>query len=64
MNLKLIGSPPTSLIAARGKSGKSVAMGLIMLTFMWYRNIQIIWSILFVFVMKGFDALEYQEHAD
>ncbi|EDS32039.1 polycomb protein l(1) [Culex quinquefasciatus] len=40
--------PPTSLTAGRGR-GKSAAMGL---------------AISAAFVMKGFDALEYQEHTD
>lgn len=63
--------PPTSLTAARGR-GKSAAMGLSVAAAVsfGYNNIYVTSPhpdnlvTLFEFVLKGFDALEYQEHAD
>lgn len=63
--------PPTSLTAARGR-GKSAAMGLSISAAVAFGYVNIYVTsphpenliTLFEFVMKGFDALEYQEHAD
>ncbi|KAL9704994.1 hypothetical protein quinque_008512 [Culex quinquefasciatus] len=63
--------PPTSLTAGRGR-GKSAAMGLAISAAVAFNYVNIYITspspenlvTLFEFVMKGFDALEYQEHTD
>uniref|UniRef100_A0A1Q3EX46 RNA cytidine acetyltransferase n=1 Tax=Culex tarsalis TaxID=7177 RepID=A0A1Q3EX46_CULTA len=63
--------PPTSLTAGRGR-GKSAAMGLAISAAVAFGYVNIYITspspenlvTLFEFVMKGFDALEYQEHTD
>ncbi|XP_075148996.1 RNA cytidine acetyltransferase l(1)G0020 [Haematobia irritans] len=63
--------PPTSLTAARGR-GKSAAMGLSIAAAVAFGYVNIYVTsphpenliTLFEFVLKGFDALEYQEHTD
>jgi N-acetyltransferase 10 len=63
--------PPTSLTAARGR-GKSAAMGLAIAAGVSFGYVNIYVTspspenliTLFEFVLKGFDALEYQEHLD
>ncbi|KAL1397317.1 hypothetical protein pipiens_009865 [Culex pipiens pipiens] len=63
--------PPTSLTAGRGR-GKSAAMGLASSAAVAFNYVNIYITspspenlvTLFEFVMKGFDALEYQEHTD
>lgn len=67
----LICRPPTSLTAARGR-GKSAAMGLSIAAAAAFGYVNIYVTsphpenliTLFEFVLKGFDSLEYQEHAD
>lgn len=63
--------PPTSLTAARGR-GKSAAMGLAVAGAVSFGYVNIYVTspspenliTFFEFIMKGFDALEYQEHLD
>ncbi|KAH8304725.1 hypothetical protein KR044_007263, partial [Drosophila immigrans] len=63
--------PPMSLTAARGR-GKSAALGLSMAAAVAFGYVNVYVTsphpenliTLFEFVLKGFDALEYQEHAD
>lgn len=63
--------PPTSLTAGRGR-GKSAAMGLSMAAAIAFNYVNVYVTsphpenliTLFEFVLKGFDALEYQEHTD
>lgn len=63
--------PPMSLTAARGR-GKSAAMGLAIAAAVSFGYVNVYVTsphpenliTLFEFVLKGFDALEYQEHAD
>ncbi|XP_036318719.1 RNA cytidine acetyltransferase [Rhagoletis pomonella] len=63
--------PPTTLTAARGR-GKSAAMGLSIAAAVAFGYVNVYVTsphpenliTLFEFVLKGFDALEYQEHAD
>ncbi|TDG40653.1 hypothetical protein AWZ03_012925 [Drosophila navojoa] len=63
--------PPMSLTAARGR-GKSAAMGLAIAAAISFGYVNVYVTsphpenliTLFEFVLKGFDALEYQEHAD
>lgn len=63
--------PPISLTAARGR-GKSAAMGLSIAAAVAFNYVNVYVTsphpenliTLFEFVLKGFDALEYQEHAD
>lgn len=63
--------PPTTLTAARGR-GKSAAMGLSIAAAIAFGYVNVYVTsphpenliTLFEFVLKGFDALEYQEHAD
>ncbi|XP_026467544.1 RNA cytidine acetyltransferase [Ctenocephalides felis] len=63
--------PPTSLTAARGR-GKSAAMGLAIAASVAFGYVNIYVTspspenliTLFEFVLKGFDALDYQEHTD
>lgn len=63
--------PPTSLTAARGR-GKSAAMGLATAAAVYFGYSQIYVSsptpenliTYFEFILKGFDALAYQEHLD
>ncbi|XP_055912819.1 RNA cytidine acetyltransferase [Eupeodes corollae] len=63
--------PPTSLTAARGR-GKSAAMGLSIAAAISFGYVNVYVTsphpenliTLFEFVLKGFDALEYQEHSD
>ncbi|XP_038106456.1 RNA cytidine acetyltransferase [Culex quinquefasciatus] len=63
--------PPTSLTAGRGR-GKSAAMGLAISAAVAFNYVNIYITspspenlvTLFEFVMKGFDALDYQEHTD
>ncbi|KAH8275946.1 hypothetical protein KR018_001893 [Drosophila ironensis] len=63
--------PPMSLTAARGR-GKSAALGLAVAAAVAFGYVNIYVTsphpenliTLFEFVLKGFDALEYQEHAD
>ncbi|KAH8323887.1 hypothetical protein KR067_009594 [Drosophila pandora] len=63
--------PPMSLTAARGR-GKSAALGLSIAAAVAFGYVNIYVTsphpenliTLFEFVLKGFDALEYQEHAD
>uniref|UniRef100_U5EMW5 RNA cytidine acetyltransferase n=1 Tax=Corethrella appendiculata TaxID=1370023 RepID=U5EMW5_9DIPT len=63
--------PPTSLTAARGR-GKSVAMGLSIAAAISFGYVNVYVTspspenliTLFEFTLKGFDALEYQEHID
>uniref|UniRef100_A0A1B0D2E7 RNA cytidine acetyltransferase n=1 Tax=Phlebotomus papatasi TaxID=29031 RepID=A0A1B0D2E7_PHLPP len=63
--------PPTSLTASRGR-GKSAAMGLAISAAIAFGYVNVYVTsphpenliTLFEFVLKGFDALEYQEHLD
>lgn len=63
--------PPTSLTAARGR-GKSAAMGLATSAAIYFGYSQVYVSspspenliTFFEFILKGFDALAYQEHLD
>ncbi|KAM8721355.1 hypothetical protein ACLKA7_007256 [Drosophila subpalustris] len=63
--------PPISLTAARGR-GKSAALGLSIAAAVAFNYVNVYVTsphpenliTLFEFVLKGFDALEYQEHAD
>ncbi|XP_002022450.2 RNA cytidine acetyltransferase isoform X1 [Drosophila persimilis] len=63
--------PPMSLTAARGR-GKSAALGLSIAAAVAFGYVNVYVTsphpenliTLFEFVLKGFDALEYQEHAD
>ncbi|XP_037955322.1 RNA cytidine acetyltransferase-like [Teleopsis dalmanni] len=63
--------PPTTLTAARGR-GKSAALGLAIAAAVAFGYVNIYVTsphpenliTLFEFVFNGFDALEYQEHAD
>ncbi|XP_068151602.1 RNA cytidine acetyltransferase [Drosophila tropicalis] len=63
--------PPMSLTAARGR-GKSAALGLAISAAVAFGYVNVYVTsphpenliTLFEFVLKGFDALEYQEHAD
>ncbi|GAB0097389.1 RNA cytidine acetyltransferase [Sergentomyia squamirostris] len=63
--------PPTSLTASRGR-GKSAAMGLAISAAIAFGYVNVYVTsphpenliTLFEFVLKGFDALEYQEHMD
>ncbi|ALC49640.1 l-1-G0020 [Drosophila busckii] len=63
--------PPMSLTAARGR-GKSAALGLSIAAAVAFNYVNIYVTsphpenliTLFEFVLKGFDALDYQEHAD
>ncbi|KAH8387249.1 hypothetical protein KR093_005872, partial [Drosophila rubida] len=63
--------PPMSLTAARGR-GKSAALGLSVAAAVAFGYVNVYVTsphpenliTLFEFVLKGFDALEYQEHAD
>ncbi|XP_030378737.1 RNA cytidine acetyltransferase [Scaptodrosophila lebanonensis] len=63
--------PPISLTAARGR-GKSAALGLSIAAAIAFGYVNVYVTsphpenliTLFEFVLKGFDALEYQEHAD
>ncbi|KXJ76163.1 hypothetical protein RP20_CCG010173 [Aedes albopictus] len=63
--------PPTSLTAGRGR-GKSAAMGLAISAAIAFGYVNVYVTspspenliTLFEFIMKGFDALEYQEHTD
>ncbi|XP_030567397.1 RNA cytidine acetyltransferase [Drosophila novamexicana] len=63
--------PPISLTAARGR-GKSAAMGLAIAGAISFGYVNVYVTsphpenliTLFEFILKGFDALEYQEHAD
>ncbi|EDW86220.1 uncharacterized protein Dwil_GK16915 [Drosophila willistoni] len=63
--------PPMSLTAARGR-GKSAALGLAISAAIAFGYVNVYVTsphpenliTLFEFVLKGFDALEYQEHAD
>uniref|UniRef100_A0A2M4BBX0 RNA cytidine acetyltransferase n=2 Tax=Anopheles marajoara TaxID=58244 RepID=A0A2M4BBX0_9DIPT len=63
--------PPTSLTAGRGR-GKSAAMGLAIAGSIAFGYVNVYVTspspenliTLFEFILKGFDALEYQEHTD
>ncbi|XP_054728093.1 RNA cytidine acetyltransferase [Anastrepha obliqua] len=63
--------PPTTLTAARGR-GKSAAMGLSIAAAIAFGYVNVYVTsphpenliTLFEFVLKGFDALDYQEHSD
>ncbi|XP_055689999.1 RNA cytidine acetyltransferase isoform X2 [Lutzomyia longipalpis] len=63
--------PPTSLTASRGR-GKSAAMGLAISAAIAFGYVNVYVTsphpenliTLFEFILKGFDALEYQEHLD